>query len=356
MLIWLDILTPKQVHFLGELGRRLEERGHSVFRTIRDYKEVNELVRLKNMNTLSVGKHGGASLTGKLVASANRIQRLAKIISKLQPDLSIAFASPEAARTAFGLGIPHYTVNDSPHSTSVARLTIPLCVKLFSPSIISKETWEDLGAKSGMIIQYDALDPVAWLRTFIPNSTVLRELSLESSQPIVVVRVEEAFASYLLGHVPERESVTIPIIREIMDCDPAIQIVVLPRYMEQIQTLNAVFQDQVRVPQQIIDGPNLLFFASVFIGAGGTMTAEAALLGTPTISCFPREPTMVDNYLIKKKLVYRLKSPKEVVKKVAQILNDSEDLRRKQRELAHNLLTQMEDPLDVIIAEIESDH
>jgi predicted glycosyltransferase len=65
---------------------------------------------------------------------------------------------------------------------------------------------------------------------------------------------------------------------------------------------------------------------------------------------------MVDNYLIKKKLVYRLKSPKEVVKKVAQILNDSEDLRRKQRELAHNLLTQMEDPLDVIIAEIESDH
>jgi predicted glycosyltransferase len=356
MLIWLDILTPKQVHFLGELGRRLEERGHSVFRTIRDYKEVNELVRLKNMNALSVGKHGGASLNGKLVASANRIQRLAKIISKLQPDLSIAFASPEAARTAFGLGIPHYTVNDSPHSTSVARLTIPLSVKLFSPSIISKETWEDLGAKSEIIIQYDALDPVAWLRTFIPNSTILGELSLEASQPIVVVRVEEAFASYLLGHVPERESVTIPIIREIRDCDQAIQIVVLPRYMEQIQTLNAVFQDQVRVPQQIIDGPNLLFFASVFIGAGGTMTAEAALLGTPTISCFPSEPTMVDNYLIKKKLVYRLKSPKEVVKKVTQILDDSKDIRRKQRELARNLITQMEDPIDIIITEIERDH
>jgi hypothetical protein len=356
MLIWLDILTPKQVHFLGELGRRLEARGHSVFRTIRDYKEVNELVKLQNMTTLSVGKHGGASLDGKLVASANRIQRLAKIISKLKPDLSIAFASPEAARTAFGLGIPHYTVNDSPHSTSVARLTIPLSTKLFSPSIISKETWKDLGADTDSIIQYDALDPVAWLKTFIPNSSVLGELSLETAQPIVVVRVEEAFASYLLGHVSERESVTIPIIREIREYDPAIQIVVLPRYKEQIQTLKAVFQDQVRVPQQIIDGPNLLFFASVFIGAGGTMTAEAALLGTPTISCFPGEPTLVDDFLIKKKLINRLKSPKDVFRQVTQILNDSEEIRRRQRELARKLLSQMEDPIDVIITEVEHGH
>ncbi len=354
MLIWLDILTPKQVYFLGELGRRLEEHGHSVFRTTRDYKEVNELVRLKNMNTLSVGRHGGASLDGKLVASANRVQRLAKIISKLKPDLSIAFASPEAARTAFGLGIPHYTINDSPHSSSVARLTIPLSVKLFSPSIISKEAWKDLGAKSESIIQYDALDPVAWLKTFIPNSTVVGELSLETSQPIVVVRVEEAFASYLLGHV-EGESITIPIIREIKEYDQTIQIVVLPRYREQIQTLKAVFQDQVRVPQQIIDGPSLLFFASVFIGAGGTMTAEAALLGTPTISCFPRDPTIVDNYLIKKKMINRLKSPKDVVGKVAQILNDSETIRRKQRELARNIISQMEDPIDIIVTEIERD-
>jgi predicted glycosyltransferase len=356
MLIWLDILTPKQVHFLGELGQRLEERGHSVFRTIRDYKEVNELVRLKNMTTLSVGKHGGASLDGKLVASANRIQRLAKIIGRLKPDLSIAFASPEAARTAFGLGIPHYTVNDSPHSTSVARLTVPLSTKLFSPSIISKETWKNLGAELDSIIQYDALDPVAWLKTFIPNSSVLGELSLETAQPIVVVRVEEAFASYLLGHVSERESITIPIIREIREYDPAIQIVVLPRYREQIQTLKAVFQDQVRIPQQIIDGPNLLFFASVFIGAGGTMTAEAALLGTPTISCFPRDPTMVDDYLIKKKLINRLKSPKDVFRKVTQILDDSDEIRRKQRELARKLLSQMEDPIDVIITEVERGH
>jgi predicted glycosyltransferase len=356
MLIWLDILTPKQVHFLGELGQRLEERGHSVFRTIRDYKEVNELVRLKNMTTLSVGKHGGASLDGKLVASANRIQRLAKIIGRLKPDLSIAFASPEAARTAFGLGIPHYTVNDSPHATSVARLTVPLSTKLFSPSIISKETWKNLGAELDSIIQYDALDPVAWLKTFIPNSSVLGELSLETAQPIVVVRVEEAFASYLLGHVSERESITIPIIREIREYDPAIQIVVLPRYREQIQTLKAVFQDQVRIPQQIIDGPNLLFFASVFIGAGGTMTAEAALLGTPTISCFPRDPTMVDDYLIKKKLINRLKSPKDVFRKVTQILDDSDEIRRKQRELARKLLSQMEDPIDVIITEVERGH
>jgi len=212
MLVWLDLLTPKQVNFLGVLSSRLEARGHSVFRTTRRYKEVNELLRQKNLNAVSVGKHGGRSLEGKLTASAQRISQLSKMINRLKPDLSVAFASPEAARVAFGLAIPHYTINDSPHATAVARLTIPLAAKLFSPSLISKRVWQKLGASREMIIQYNALDPMGWLRTFIPNPAILSELNLDVSEPVVVLRLEEAFAAYLLGRVPEQESVTIPII------------------------------------------------------------------------------------------------------------------------------------------------
>ncbi len=354
MLVWLDLLTPKQVNFLGVLGRRLEARGHSVFRTTRQYKEVNELLRQKNLTAVSVGKHGGRSLEGKLTASAQRISRLSKMINRLKPDLSVAFASPEAARVAFGLAIPHYTINDSPHATAVARLTIPLSAKLFSPSLISKRVWRKLGARQEMIIQYDALDPIGWLRTFIPNPAILSELNLDVSEPVVVLRLEEAFASYLLGRVPERESVMIPIINEIIDTyETPPQIVVLPRYMEQIRVLRGVFNNRVTVLRNVIDGPSLLFFASVFVGAGGTMTAEAALLGTPTLSCFPREPTLVEKYLVKKKLVYRETKPQNVVKRINQILENLENTRKLQREKARKLTSAMEDPIDVIVREIE---
>jgi predicted glycosyltransferase len=114
-----------------------------------------------------------------------------------------------------------------------------------------------------------------------------------------------------------------------------------------------MFDDRIVVPKKAIEGPSLLFFTSVFVGAGGTMTAESALLGIPTISCFPREPTIVEEYLMKKQLVFRENNPKKIVKRIYQILDDLEETRIKQRERAKNLISQMEDPIETIIKEIE---
>jgi predicted glycosyltransferase len=356
MLIWLDILTPKQIFFLGELNKRLEENGHDIFKTTRRYREVNELLKLKAIDALVVGKHGGATLEGKLTASAHRIKELSRVISRVKPDLSVAFASPEAARTAYGLAIPHYTINDSPHSVAVARLTIPLAMKLFSPQIIPRKVWMNLGAEKDQIIQYNALDPIAWLRTVIPDKRVLNDLKLDTSKPILFFRAEESLAAYLLGYVSERESVIIPIINRLRDvCKKAIQIVALPRHMGQIPAFKATFQEGIIVPKTVIDGPSLLSFSSIFIGAGGTMTAEAALLGIPTISCYPREPTIVEKYLMREKLVLRIMNPEKIVKRVIKILNDYECIKKIQMERAKALTSKMEDPLNIIIREIEKE-
>jgi len=354
MLIWIDVLTPKQIFFLGVLSKRLEEKGYEVFKTTRKYREVNELFKLKAMDALVVGKHGGATLEGKLTASAHRIRELSRIISRVKPDLSIAFASPEAARTAFGLAIPHYTINDSPHAIAVARLTIPLATKLFSPKIIPKKVWIKLGAQKDQIVQYNALDPMAWLRTSMPDKSVLSELKLDTSKPIIFFRAEESLAAYLLGYVSEKESVIIPIINRLREkCKSPIQIVALPRHMGQVPALKTAFQDEIIVPKTVIDGPNLLFFSSIFIGAGGTMTAEAALLGIPTISCYPRDPTLVEKYLVKEKLIFRITNPEKTVKRVIKILRNYESVKETQKEKAKTLTANMEDPLNVIMEEIE---
>jgi predicted glycosyltransferase len=355
MLIWIDILTPKQIFFLGMLSKRLEAKGYEVFKTTRKYREVNELLKLKAMDALVVGKHGGATLEGKLTASAHRIKELSRIINRVKPDLSIAFASPEAARTAFGLAIPHYTINDSPHSIAVARLTIPLATKLFSPKVIPKKVWVNLGAKKEQIFQYNALDPIAWIRSSIPDTRVLTELKLDTSKPIIFFRAEESLAAYLLGYVSEKESVIIPIINRLQEeCQIPIQIVALPRHRGQVPALKAAFHDEIIVPKTVVDGPSLLFFSSIFIGAGGTMTAEAALLGIPTISCYPRDPTLIEKYLMKEKLVLRITNPKKTVKRVKKILQNYERIKETQKEKAKALTSTMEDPLRFIIEEIEN--
>ena len=47
------------------------------------------------------------------------------------------------------------------------------------------------------------------------------------------------------------------------------------------------------------DGKYLLNNTDIFIGSGGTMTAESALMGVPTIS-YNAVPNIVENFLVKK--------------------------------------------------------
>jgi len=50
------------------------------------------------------------------------------------------------------------------------------------------------------------------------------------------------------------------------------------------------------------------------------MTAEAAMLGVPTISCYPGEPTIIERYLVREKLIERICRPKLASRRVRQIL------------------------------------
>ena len=104
MKIWFDILTPKQILFFEPMVKQFQN-SNTVICTTRNYREVNELAKIKKMKMIKVGSHGGSTKIGKLVASLNRGASLGKIIQRLNPDIVISFCSPEASRVAFGLGI-----------------------------------------------------------------------------------------------------------------------------------------------------------------------------------------------------------------------------------------------------------
>ena len=157
MKIWFDILTPKQIMFFKPAIDILKKQNNEILCTSRNYREANELSKIKEMDLLIVGNHGGANLYNKLYESTNRILELSKIIQKYSPEPAISFSSPEASRISFGLGIDHLGFNDSPHAEAVARLSIPLLTKLFSPSMIPLSSWTKYGISSKQIIQYNGL-------------------------------------------------------------------------------------------------------------------------------------------------------------------------------------------------------
>jgi uncharacterized protein len=352
MKVWIEVLTPKQALFFEPLHRALRREGHQVLTTTRVYREAEQTLELKNLPFSVVGSHGGGSAFGKLIASADRITKLARLIEKWRPTVAVSFSSVEASRVAFGLGIPHVAANDSPHSWMVARLTIPLTTFLCCPWIFGRSVWEKFGGPLRRVVLYRALDPAAWLKRHRPNNRVLRQLGLDKDRPIVVFRTEEAFASYLMGKASDKEPVVGPIIEELLRRRLECQVVVSTRYGQQAPVIKKRFGQMVTVVDKIVDATSLLSYSSAFVGSGGTMTVEAALLGVPSISCFPGPKPLYIEYLERFGVVETIKSPREIASRIQRILMHPQDF-ESQVTRGRQLLADMEDPVTKILSTVK---
>ncbi|HXW12482.1 MAG TPA: DUF354 domain-containing protein [Nitrososphaeraceae archaeon] len=348
--IWFDVLTPKQVMFFKHSVDLLKVKDHELLCTGRNYRECVKLSRLKKFNLKIVGKFGGSSKYDKLRASSSRIFDLAKEIKEFEPELCISFSSPEAARVAFGLGIPHVTFSDSPHARAVQKLTIPFINYLLCPWIIPYSAWKNLGISRNQIIRYHALDPVAWIRTETKLKNEKKSKSkygLEKNHTIVI-RPEESKASYLI----DKESNVDKILESIIvNFHNTSDIVVLGRYEDQIRHLKEKHGDKIKVPQNVVDGMELITLADVFVGGGGTMTAESALLGKPTISISPIK-FYVDDYLVKMGLIRKISNSSSIVEILHQMQYNNK-FRTEQKNRAKRVLDQMEDPADKLMKIID---
>ena len=352
MKILIDILTPKQGMLFSKLSERLQKEGHQTFETTRQYREAIQLLTLKGIRAQVVGQHGGETLRGKLEASVERTRELTRITEELHPDIAVSFSSPELSRVAFGLKVPHICLNDSPHAEAVARLTIPLATRLLTPKIIPKSAWTTYGISPKKITQYKALDAWAWLKDFKPNERILSQLGIDKSRPIVVFRTEESQASYLLGKTT-KAPVIVPLIENLLKSRVDFQAVAVPRYDAQIASLKEKLEKKVVISESIIDTPSLLHYASVFVGAGGTMTQEAALLGVPAFSCYPGKPYIIENFLIKRGLIVRETQTQRIKQLILKILADPKGARQRQVKKAKKLTDAFEDPIDVAIRAIQ---
>ena len=331
MKIWVDVLTPKHYLMTYFMYPGLEKR-HEVLVTGRRYVELEKVMERMPppFNIEPIGIHGGKGIESKLKASIGRMEGLVSWASAKRPDLCISFGSPEAARVAYGLKIPHIMVNDSPHSVHVARLTAPLSSKVLTPWVIPANAWKKFGVNE--VLRYRALDPVTWLRRreFWPSLTYEEGLCRDA----IVIREEESFASYL---EPDGDGLELAML--IAKRFPEKRVVLLRRYEKgKVERYGNLF-----VLKSSFFGPNILLQARLFIGRGGTMTTESALLGKPTISDFILKPTYVEKFLIKEGLVYRVEGREELISLIEKMLG-----RRKRKDIMKDMIDPMRFILDVI--------
>lgn len=344
--VWIDVLTPKQVLFFAPLTEALRTMGCEVLATSRNYREVKPIARMQKMDLLFVGERGGSSKPDQLTAATRRQVEITPKIRKFAPQVSVSVASGVCARVSFGLGIKHVAVNDSPHSEVAGRLSLPLTHHLFCPWVIPFGAWAKFGVPRSKITRYHALDPAVWLKRKPRRGPVPR---LNRKRKTVVVRLEETYAPYMAG---TRRSWNEAILQSLSDSVEDANLVALCRYGDQLRGIKARFGERFIVPEDVVDGRGLLGVTDVFVGLGGTMTAESALMGVPTISAF-QGSLFTEDYLKSEGLLQRARNPAHIVRLTELLLKQN---RREEFSMkARGVLDSMEDPIPKIAKHITAD-
>ena len=333
--VWVDVLTPKQILFFKPVVDLLKKKGCEVLATSRHYREVEPLAKMHGFDLTFIGERGGKERGNQLKASLERQRNMLTLVESFGPDVAASVASADCARISFGLGFKHIAVNDSPHSLVAGKLSLPLSYHLLTPWIIPFSAWGVFGMTRRNITRYRALDPAAWLKR--PHDGNL-DLHLDRSRKTIVVRLEESYAPYMRGTSESwGDTVLGRLAEDFKDCN----LVALCRYEDQLESIKERYGETFIIPDQVIDGTALLKVTDVFVGMGGTMNAEAALQGVPTISAFQGD-LYTERYLISKSLLARAKDAMTISRFVKRFLTKS--YRPMFSRKAKKLLDWMEDP------------
>ena len=266
MRIVVDINHPAHVHCFRYFIREMEKNGHEVLITATEKDISIKLLDSLGYEYVNLGSYG-ATLFQKLVNLPIIDYRMYRAVKKFDPDIFIGLGSIRAAHVAFAMRRKSIVIDDTEISREQMMLFMPFVDAVCTPSYFKL----DLGDKQ---IRFNAYKELAYLHPayFHPDPGVLDKLGLKKDERFIVVRFIAWGASHDVGQhgIVDR----LAFVRE------------LERYGRVLVSsegeLGPEF-DKYRFELPLEKFHDLLYYATLYIGEGGTTATEAALLGTHSV-------------------------------------------------------------------------
>jgi uncharacterized protein len=293
--VWIDISNSPQVLVFRPLIALLEQRGHTVEVTARDYAQTLELLTLHGIEHDVVGpRHGGATVRGKARAMARRLRALRRWASGRGIDLALSHASHELPLVARSLGIPSAYAYDYEFARAQHTLGGRAAARVVVPEAIPQDRLDRLGARASKVRRYPGLKEEYYLSGFQPDESVLETLGLDRDRTVVVVRTPPDVSLYHRHGNP----LFADLLRR-LGSDASVQAVILPRTTEQRASVAALSLPSLVLPVRAVDAQSLVARSDLVVSAGGTMNREAVALGVPAYTTFAGRMGAVDEQLIR---------------------------------------------------------
>jgi len=306
--VWIDLSNSPHPLLFEPIASRLQEAGADVAVTVRDHAQTGELARERWPEARVIGGPSPAGRAAKARALGDRALDLVRWARAGRPDVALShnsYAQIIAARLA---GVPAVTAMDFEHQPA-NHVAFRLARRILLPQALPPGAVARQGARVRKVVRYPGLKEELTLASFTPDPAVVERLGIERGDGtvLVVARTPPTGASY---HRFEN-----PLFWEslrVLDHQPRVRCVVLARGTAEAERIERMGLANAIVPRRAIDSRSLLCEADLFIGAGGTMTREAALLGLPTLSAFAGRRPAVDAWLVRQGALETLTSPAQV--------------------------------------------
>jgi predicted glycosyltransferase len=332
MKIWFDISNSPHVNMFHELILELKKEGHEIIITSRDLANTIELLNQKFLDHTTIGKHNGKNIIKKYIGYPIRIYLLYKFLRKLKPDISISQSSFHSPVVSLLLRIPCIYTNDNEHAFG------NIAAYLFADRFLVPENmpWSRItkigNIKNKMKI-YPGIKEGIYLWSKYKN--ICNERTSEIKTKIhVYIRPEPRTAAYYKGGIDFMDNMIIGLQRK---CE----VTILPRDSYQVNHYSNKKFGNANVSRKTIDIEKIAKECSLFIGAGGSMTREIALLGVPSISVYQDALLGVDKYLIENKIMQY--DPEITLDKIFSIINShtenkNQNIMMEKGEKAYNMI------------------
>ena len=294
MKVWIDMTNSPHVPFFRPLIALLEQRGHDVHVSARDFAQTLELLDRAGIRHDIVGPpHGGAGRVGKARTMGSRLRALRGWAGPQHFDLALSHASHELPLAARSLGVPSAYAYDYEFARAQHTLGSRAATRVVAPAVIPQERLDRLGAFTAKVRRYPGLKEEYYLSGLAPDPGLLTRLGLDPSKVLAVVRTPPEVSLYHRHGNPLFMDVLVR-----LGNDVTVQAVVLPRTPAQRDALREAAFPSLVVPEHAIDAQSLVALADLVVSAGGTMNREAVALGTPVWTTFAGRMGAVDEALI----------------------------------------------------------
>jgi predicted glycosyltransferase len=308
MKVWVDLSNSPHPLLFEPIVRDLEARGDEVVLTARDHAQTAQLARERFPDVTVIGAPSGAGRVRKAAVLGRRVADLGRWARRERPDVAVSHGSYAQIVAARALRLPVLTAMDFEFQPA-NHLAFRLAHRILVPEALPADELARCGAKPPKLVRYAGYKEDIYLGESEPDPSALAAagIDLADGDILAVARSAPAGAAY---H-PDENPLFEQCVRE-LDSQPRVTTVVLARHAEQREALRGAGLQRTLIPEQALDSRALLARADVFVGAGGTMTREAALLGVPTWSLFAGRMPAVDAALIDAGAIKRLEAAADV--------------------------------------------